>query len=887
MSTLSPVTSLTPMMRQYLEVKARYPDALLMYRMGDFYEMFFEDARQAAPILEVQLTARHKGTDSEVAMCGVPHHALEGYLGKLLAVGLKVAICDQVEDPAQAKGLVKREVTRVVTPGTISDPGLLEGKEENFLAGLVWEREAGAGAFLDLSTGTFFVRRWLTPEEAVEDLALLRPREVLFHAERGEEGFPLEIVEWAERECPCRTPLAGDRLFEPQRAGELLLRQFGAGTLRGFGLEEGEPAVKAAAAALAYAQETQQSGLAHVRGLAVREAGDRLILDASTLANLEVFASQRAAVAGSGRRRSTLLAVLDRTVTAPGGRTLREWLRRPLVDPQEIAERHRAVGALAADNPRRERLRERLARMADPERLVARAVLGTLTPREAAALRDSLAEAPSILTELAEVDPGAAPLLTRLAETDPCPELHAELARMLEAAPAPNLQDGGVIATGVDPDLDHYRSLTRDSKRHILALEIRERERTGISSLKIRYNRVFGYYLEVTRANQERVPADYIRKQTLVNAERYVTPEIKELEEQILSAEERQVELEQKFFRELTSRIAAEAAGLIELAVAIGALDTLASFAEVAARHRYVRPKMGLPGAPVVIREGRHPVVEQASRDAFVPNDAELDGEVAQIVLLTGPNMGGKSTYLRQVALIVLMAQAGSFVPADEAVIGVCDRIFTRVGASDDLARGESTFMVEMIETANILRHATDKSLVILDEVGRGTATFDGLSLAWAIVEYLHENRRPKTLFATHYHELTELASLLPRVVNRTMAVKEWEERIVFLRRVIPGSADKSYGLHVARLAGLPPSVIDRAGEILANLESLEYDPTGKPRLARGNAPNAPEPGEPAQLTLFAPPEQVVATALRAVDVNQLTPLAALNLVQSLKSRLG
>jgi DNA mismatch repair protein MutS len=888
MSTL-PVTSLTPMMRQYLEVKAQHPDALLMYRMGDFYEMFFDDAREAAPILEVQLTARHKGTESEVPMCGVPHHALEGYLGKLIATGLKVAICDQVEDPAQAKGLVKREVTRVVTPGTVSDPALLDGKEENFLAGLVWEREAGAGAFLDLSTGTFFVRRWRTAEEAVEDLALLRPREVLFHAERGEAGFPVEIVEWAERECPCRTPLAGDRLFEPQRAGELLLRQFGAGTLRGFGLEEGELAVKAAAAALAYAQETQKSGLAHIRGLAVREAGDRLVLDASTLANLEVFASQRATAATTaagavaGRRRGTLLAVLDRTVTAPGGRTLREWLRRPLIDPREIAERHRAVGALVADNPRRERLRERLARIADPERLVARAVLGTLTPREAAALRDSLAEAPAILDEVAAMA-AESDLLASLAATDPSPELAAELARMLEAAPAPSLQDGGVIAAGVDADLDRYRSLTHDSKRHILALEVRERERTGISSLKIRYNRVFGYYLEVTRANQERVPADYIRKQTLVNAERYVTPEIKELEEQILSAEERQVELEQRFFRELTSKIAAEAAGLIELAHAIGAIDTLASFAEVAARQRYTRPKMGLPGAPVVIREGRHPVVEQASRDAFVPNDAELDGEVAQIVLLTGPNMGGKSTYLRQVALIVLMAQAGSFVPADEAVIGVCDRIFTRVGASDDLARGESTFMVEMIETANILRHATDHSLVILDEVGRGTATFDGLSLAWAIVEYLHEHRRPKTLFATHYHELTELAALLPRVVNRTMAVKEWEERIVFLRRVVPGSADKSYGLQVARLAGLPASVIDRAGEILANLESAEYDPTGKPRLARGNAP---ESGQPAQLTLFAPPEQVVASVLRSVDADQLTPLAALNLVHSLKSRLG
>ncbi|HSS49500.1 MAG TPA: DNA mismatch repair protein MutS [Thermoanaerobaculia bacterium] len=894
MSVSPPVTTLTPMMRQYLEVKAQHPGALLMYRMGDFYEMFFEDARAAAPILEVQLTARHKGTESEVPMCGVPHHALEEYLAKLLAAGLKVAICDQVEDPATAKGLVKREVTRVVTPGTVSDPGLLDGKEENLLAALVWEKsaEGGAGAFLDLSTGTFFVRRWRSAEEAVEDLALLRPREVLWYG--GETGFPGTIVEWAERECPCRTPLESDRLFDPhhpQAAADLLRRQFGAGTLRGFGLEEGEPAVRAAAAALAYAQETQKSLLSHVRGLAVREARDRLILDASTLANLEVFASQRGAPAGipgSSRRKTTLLGVLDRTVTAPGGRTLREWLRRPLVSPGEIAERHRAVGELAADNPRRERIREHLARMADPDRLLARAVLGTITPREAAALRDSLGEAPGLLDELAALlagDPGAAPLLARLAETDPLPELCTELARTLEAAPAINLQEGGVIAAGVSEELDRYRSLTRDSKRHIAALEVRERERTGISSLKIRYNKVFGYYLEVTRANQERVPADYIRKQTLVNAERYVTPEIKELEEQILSAEERQVALEQRFFRELVERIAAEAAGLAALAAAVGAVDALAAFAEVAARQRYVRPVMGEAGGPIVLREGRHPVVEQASRDAFVPNDAELDAEGSQIVLLTGPNMGGKSTYLRQVALIVLMAQAGSFVPADEAVIGVVDRIFTRVGASDDLARGESTFMVEMIETANILRHATDHSLVILDEVGRGTATFDGLSLAWAIVEYLHEHRRPKTLFATHYHELTELATLLPRVVNRTMAVKEWEERIVFLRRVVPGSADKSYGLHVARLAGLPESVIERAGEVLANLESLEYDPTGKPRLARGTG--SPDPGGPAQLTLFAPPEQVVAGVLKTLDVEQLTPLAALNLLHSLKSRLG
>lgn len=883
-------TALTPMLRQYLEIKAQHPDAILLYRMGDFFEMFFEDAVRAAPILEVQLTARQKGTENETPMCGVPHHAIESYIGKILAAGLKVAICDQVEDPAQAKGLVRREVTRVVTPGTVSEPGLLEGKEENFLAGLAWEPGGrGAGAFLDLSTGAFFVRRWSSPEEAADDLGVLRPREALFHSPEGAAGFPEAVVDWVEKECPCRTELTTDRLFDAARAEELLLRQFKVGTLRGFGLESGEVAIRAAAATLAYAQETQKSDLAHLRGLDVRPPGDRLILDAATLSNLEVFASQRAVPAAgpaAGRRKTTLLGVVDRTVTAPGGRTLRDWLRRPLCDPAAIGDRHEAVAALVADSARRGRIRERLARTADPERLLTRAVLRTLTPREAAALRDTLAEAPAILAELVGAfgEGAGGPLLGRLAAADPLPRLHAELERTLEAAPAPNLQEGGVIAAGVDAELDRFRSLARDSKQHILGLEQRERVRSGIPSLKIRYNRVFGYYLEVTKAHQERVPADYIRKQTLVNAERYVTPEIKELESQILSAEERQIALETEHFRRLLESVAAAAEGLAALAAAFGALDALASFAEVAARQRYVRPRVGAAGEPIRLREGRHPVVELASRDSFVPNDCDLGVESSQLVLLTGPNMGGKSTYLRQVALIVLLAQAGSFVPAEEASLGAVDRIFTRVGASDDLARGESTFMVEMIETANILRHATAHSLVILDEVGRGTATFDGLSLAWAIVEYLHEVRRPKTLFATHYHELTELASLLPRVVNRTMAVREWDDRIVFLRRVVPGSADKSYGLHVARLAGLPSSVIERAGEVLANLEAQEYDPNGRPRLARGSAP---EPAGPAQLSLFTPPEGAVVSLLREVDVEQLTPLAALNLVASLKSRLA
>jgi len=873
---MSKSRQLTPMLRHYLEVKAQHEDALLFYRMGDFYELFFEDAERAAPVLEVTLTARHKGTDKQVPMCGVPHHALDVYLGKALSAGLKVAICDQVEDPAEAKGLVRREVTRVVTPGTVSQPELLEGKEENLLACLVWDGEPGAGAFLDVSTGEFFVRRWPTPSAALEDLGVLRPKEVLAE----EEELPETVAGWLAAEAPCTTPLAGDRWLDRRRAAESLLEHFGAGSLRGFGLEEKEPAVLAAAAALAYARETQKSGLAHVGRLRVRDVAANMVVDATTLANLEVFRSQR-----EGTRAGTLLAVLDRTVTPPGGRLLREWLRRPLRDPEAIAERHAAVAELLDDGPLRAELRERLAEVGDPERLLGRAVLGTLTPGEAAALRDGLRQAPVILDLLGG---DRSPALARIAATDPMDDLTVELERVLEESPPATLKNGGVIAPGVDEELDRCRDLARNSKRHILQMEAGEREKTGIPSLKIRYNKVFGYYLEVTKANQHLVPDHYIRKQTLVNAERYVTPEIKELEEQVLGAEERQLALEEEHFDALRERVAEDRRGIQELSSALAALDVLTAFAEQAARQGYCRPKVGDAGEPILIREGRHPVVEVKSREPFVPNDAELDGEEAQIVILTGPNMGGKSTYLRQVALIVLMAQAGSFVPAASAEIGAVDRIFTRVGASDDLARGESTFMVEMIETANILHFATAQSLVILDEVGRGTATFDGLSLAWAIVEHLHRERRPKTLFATHYHELTELSALLPGVVNRTLAVKEWEGQIVFLRRVVAGSADKSYGLYVARLAGLPPAVVERAQEVLANLEAQEYDLTGKPRLARGEHQPPAEPGS-SQLALFA--SDVVADeivdALRGTDLDRTTPMAALNLLQELKRKVG
>ncbi|GMU67605.1 MAG: DNA mismatch repair protein MutS [Acidobacteriota bacterium] len=861
----------TPMLRHYLELKARHPDALLFYRMGDFFELFFEDAQEAARLLELTLTARGRGTGNEAPMCGVPHHAAPGYIARLLKIGRKVVLCDQVEDPAQAKGLVKREVTRIYTPGTLSDTALLEGREENLLAALLFDGEAGAGAFLDVSTGAFHVRRFGDVAEALAELEASRPRELLAEV----AALPTEIAAWAAREVACVTA-PGSRLEGGFAAAERLKRHFGVSTLRGFGLDEGEPAVRAAAAALAYAQENQLSGLEHVRELVLRATSDRLVLDGPTLANLELFRAAR-----DGGRKGTLLDRIDRTRTAPGGRLVRDWLRRPLRDPSAISERQDAVAALVEDPARRDRVAAVLARIADFERLASRAVVGTLAPREAAALRDSLAAFPELATELAG---SRSRRLARAAATDPLRELRERLRARIAPSPAASVEDGGVIAEGVDPRLDEARSLAHDSKRHILAVEERERERTGIASLKIRYNRVFGYSIEISKANAAKVPADYQRRQTLVNAERYVTPEIQSLEDRILKAEDEQRALERALYDEARNWVAAAAPGLAALGRAVAEIDVLSGWAELAARHGWHRPEVLPAGSGVRIADGRHPVVEAALGADFVPNDAELDPGQSQIVLLTGPNMGGKSTYLRQVALIVLIAQTGCFVPAKSAAIGAVDRIFSRVGASDDLARGESTFMVEMIETANILRFATPESLVILDEVGRGTATFDGLSLAWAIVEHLHEGPRPLTLFATHYHELTELESLLPRVVNRTMAVKEWQDRILFLRRVVPGSADKSYGLHVARLAGIPEPVVERAEQVLRNLEAKEFDPTsGRPRLAEGASFAAERPG---QMPLFTPAEEIVAKILREADLDRLTPLAALNLLASLQDRL-
>jgi DNA mismatch repair protein MutS len=901
----------TPMLRQYRAIKTAHPDAILMFRLGDFYEMFYDDALAAARALSLTLTSRGRGTPHEAPMCGVPYHAAESYIGRLIRQGFRVAICDQVEDARVAKGIVRRAVTRVVSPGTVTEEAQLEGRAPNFIAALCASRgrdrsasEDGApdaalgAAYLDLSTGDFRVAEHHGPRARaalLDQLVSFGPREIL-HPE-GEDPaswLPREALEGTLRTAaPAWT-------FTRDAAYGTLLRRFGTASLDGFGCEGRDLAIAAAGALVQHLQETQKADLKHVTRLVSVETGDVMVLDAATLRTLEVVANAR-----DGGRDGSLLEVLDRTATRMGARTLRDWLLRPLLAAGPIAERHEAVAFFLERPTERAALRDRLARIQDLERLLARCSLGTAGPRDLAGLRDSL----EVLPEIAALGVAftAPPVAALVAGLDALADLQERIRATLADEPPAALRDGGVVRDGFSPDLDGLRSIRRDGRATLAAIEARERERTGIASLKVRYNKIFGYYLEVSHANRGLVPSDYERRQTLVGAERYVTPELKEYEAKVLTAEERIAAIEQEIFAALRGAVADAAPRLRRTAAAVATLDVLAALAEAAAQGGYVRPRVEESGRLRIV-EGRHPVVERLlAGERFVPNDAHLDPEERQILILTGPNMGGKSTYLRQVALIVLMAQAGSFVPAAEAEVGLVDRIFSRVGASDDLARGQSTFLVEMNETANILNNATRRSLVLLDEVGRGTSTFDGLSIAWSVAEYLHDTPAvaARTLFATHYHELTELALLKPRVRNLTLAVREWNDRIVFLRRVLEGAADRSYGIQVARLAGLPREVIERALEVLRNLEREELSRDGRPKLARHlpvrppatptatgepsaetDGPSGPPP-EPAQLGLFAPEEDPVVEALRRASIDGMTPLEALNLVARLKGLLG
>ena len=864
----------TPAMRQYFDAKRQYRDAIVFFRMGDFYEMFYEDALTAARALELTLTSRSKDSSGgAIPMCGVPFHAADGYIARLVRKGFRVAVVEQVEDPKKAKGLVRREVVRVVSPGTLTDAGYLDAREPAFLLALA-PMHPGPGfgaALLDLSTGEFTTTEYVGEDgqsALADELAVLRPREIL-----APIGFDAAAEILTGARIDARLTTAEPWTFEYESARRTLLEQLKTQSLQGFGIDDKPAAVSAAGALVQYLRDTQKADLAHVRAVSFRTGVDCLVIDPTTLRNLEVLE------ASDGGKTGSLLHEMDRTVTAMGGRLLRAWLLRPLLALERIQDRLDAVEDFAFRSTARAKLRETCKSVHDIERLVARAALGTAGPRDLVSLRQSIAAVPRVRMVLEEFQ---APLVRSLvAELDDLVDVRDALDQTLLDEPPLVARDGGVVRDGVDPELDDLRSISRSGKQRIAAMEDAERARTGISSLKIRYNRVFGYYIEVSKSNLGSVPPDYHRKQTIAGGERFITPALKEYEDKVLGADERIVEREIEIFDALRGRVAAEAPRIQDTARALAALDVLAALAETAAIQNYTKPLMHA-GDELAASDARHPVVERHVADAFVPNDIALDAG-QQLIILTGPNMGGKSTYLRQCALLCLMAQAGSFVPARSAKLPVIDRLFARVGASDNIARGQSTFMVEMQETANILHCASSRSLVILDEIGRGTATFDGLSLAWAVAEYLASNprARPKTIFATHYHELTDLADAVPGVANFHVVVREWKDELVLLRKVVPGRADRSYGIQVARLAGLPGPVVARAREILIGLERDELSRGGRPSLS-GALPDRQQ-----QLGLFqapSPADDALRKKLRDLDINQLTPLQALTLLAELKN---
>jgi DNA mismatch repair protein MutS len=858
----------TPLMRQWREAKSRHPDAIVFFRVGDFYEMFCEDAQDGARLLGLTLTSRNNGGAADVPLAGIPVKARNEYLQRLVRLGRRVAICEQVEDPAEAKDIVRREVVETVTPGAVTSDALLDERRNNWLVAVVEVEPGGetALAAADISTGEFLATR--VPADRVEaELARFEPAEVL--VPRSREGvLLLDGVSVTARP---------DWLFDPDLAAEELRRHFSLHSLDGLGFQDDDgPLTAAAGALLAYLKEVQPASTNGLRPPRLERPDEALALDEMTRRNLELVQPLRGdAPAGAA---ATLIDVIDETATAMGARLLRRWLLRPLVSPEPIWRRQEAVAELTDQPSLRRRVRGQLEEIRDLERLAGKVGTGRVTPREMGVLAGSLARLPALREALAGA---TAPLVTDLArDIDPLDDVRASIAVALADDPPATLAEGGVIRAGYDQELDGLREARDGARDFIAALQTRERERTGIASLKVGYNRVFGYFLEVTRANVDRVPPEYRRKQTLANAERFVTEELDEWESKVVGAEERIAELEARLFGDIR-RVAADAGPrLLETAGRVAELDVIAGLARLAERRDYVRPDVHT-GFELEIRDGRHPVVEtMMPREEFIPNDMVL-GPDARVMILTGPNMAGKSTLLRQVGLIQILAQIGAFVPARAARIPICDRVFTRVGASDNLVRGQSTFMVEMSETASILHNATDRSLVLLDEIGRGTATYDGVSIAWAVTEHLHERTGAKTIFATHYHELTQLADLLPALVNANVAVKEVGDDILFLRRLEPGGADRSYGIQVGRLAGLPATVVERAREILLELEGSH---TGHGEgLGRRGAHRPSSTAPPDQLSFFVAAEHPVVAKLRELDLDRLTPLEALNRLARLK----
>ena len=870
------MSSLTPAMRQYLEIKARYPDCILFFRMGDFYEMFFEDAVLASKLLEITLTSRDKGREDSVPLCGFPWHAASSYIAKLIGKGHKVAICEQMEDPRFAKGIVKREVVRVITPGLVVDPDNLEAKQNNFLAGIAVRGEGFGLAFLDISTGEFRVTEVADRNFFIDEVIRHGFREIVL--EENLKDAVLETILTREL-ADCVINRFPRDWFDHAAALGILGEHVSAEAIAKLEPERHAALIAAAGAVLRYVRETQKERPGHINDITRYHAENFLILDDTAKRNLELFATTQ-----GGTREGTLFHVLDETMTAMGGRRLRGWLSYPLLDVAMIRERLSAVAEIREGHLLRSDLRRALSGLYDMERLGGRISIGVANGRDLAALRSSLRVLPGLRQILAALE---VPRIAALREgIDEMPEILDLLERSVVDDPPLTLREGGIIREGYDAELDRILSVSRDGKSWIAALEEKERQRTGIASLRVGFNNVFGYYIEVTKSQTAAVPAEYIRKQTLVNAERYINEELKEYEQTVLHAEEKRREREYVLFVEIRERIAGEIRRIQKSASALADLDATASLAEVAEKYNYCRPAVD-DGDTIEIRDGRHPVVERMPlSEGFVPNDVHLDRIGNRLLIITGPNMAGKSTYIRQVAHIVILAQMGSFVPAAEVRIGLVDRVFTRVGAGDILAKGQSTFMVEMTEVANILRNATPRSLILLDEVGRGTSTFDGLSIAWAVAEHIHDaaNLGSRTLFATHYHQLTELSLTREGVANYYIAVKEWGERIIFLRKIMKGATNRSYGIQVARLAGVPDEVIGRAREVLENLEKGELDEVGMPTLARRKkGEKRPMAG---QLSLFADDESLVLGEIAGTDINALTPIEAMNLIAEWKERL-
>jgi len=866
-------TKLTPAMKQFHRFKQKYPDCILFFRMGDFYETFYDDAKICSRVCGLALTSRSKG-NNPIPLAGVPYHAVDGYLKKMLQAGYKVTVCEQVEDPKTAKGIVKRDIVRIITPGTLTDDILLKAKEDNFLCAVgLGTRKQAAISWVDISTGHFFIQQ-LPEEKLLDELLRLSPAECLLADRRG-ELFEAETRKLARDITQLTGATITERpawYFDLYQARQRLLKHFGTATLEGFGINDDDDGICPAGAIIEYLNETQKTTLGHIQSLKKIDHKKFLQIDQTTLRSLEILQTIR-----TESQKATLLNCLDETLTGMGGRMIRAWLCMPLCDLGAIELRQDAIEEIKEADTKLTDIRKLLSNIADLERIAARISTLRATPRDLLALTATLRKIPQLRDILQSFE---ADLLLQLASRSDSMD---ELADLLEAAIEPrcpaHLRDGGVIRTGFDEELDRLRSISKDGQSWLRNYQKDEAGRTGITNLKIGYNKVFGYYIEVSHSSADKVPPDYVRKQTIKNAERYITDELKKYETEALGAEERALELEQQLFEQVRRQSAQYISRLQKLADTIAQCDCLSAFAYLAKRRNYLRPKV-TNGTELIITEGKHPVLGEILGQEFVPNDIELGDKAGDLLVVTGPNMSGKSTYIRQVALLVLMAQSGSFIPAKDATIGLVNRIFTRVGASDELVRGQSTFMVEMTETANIINNATERSLVILDEVGRGTSTYDGLALAWAITEHIATKIKCRTLFATHYHELTELAELFANVKNCNVAVREWAGEVVFLHKILPGGTDKSYGIHVAKLAGVPKSILERSKEILEELESTFQKEATSEHLSKHKTK------EPDKDQLFVQKHKSVLEKLSSTDVNNLTPIEAINLLNQIKKEI-